>query len=163
PHREATGSYSVTLPLAAGRAIVASDLACFREIAEESGGVVLVPPDDPAALAAAMQELLFDARRRSELEAASRRHAAARTWPAVEHRQRGEAMNAGDLAHVQHAYAFWGGMALHRSGFPAFLRAIRRPVVMTVHEIDSEATGAGGLPAPAERAYKRLFNRITFG
>jgi glycosyltransferase involved in cell wall biosynthesis len=83
--------------------------------------------------------------------------------PAAEHRKRGEAMNAGDLAHVQHAYAFWGGMALHRSRFPAFLRAIRRPVVMTVHELDSEATGAGGLPAPMERAYKRLFNRITFG
>jgi glycosyltransferase involved in cell wall biosynthesis len=82
---------------------------------------------------------------------------------AAEHRRLGEAMNAGDLAHVQHAYAFWGGLALHRSGFPAFLRAIRRPVVMTVHELDSEATGARGLPAPAERAYKRLFNRLTFG
>jgi glycosyltransferase involved in cell wall biosynthesis len=34
---------------------------------------------------------------------------------------------------------------------------------MTVHELDSEATGARGLPAPAERAYKRLFNRLTFG
>lgn len=86
PHREATGSYSVTLPLAAGRAIVASDLACFREIAEESGGVVLVPPDDPVALATTLQELLFDTTRRSELEAASRRHAAARTWPAVAER-----------------------------------------------------------------------------
>jgi glycosyltransferase involved in cell wall biosynthesis len=86
PHREATGSYSVTLPLAAGRAIVASDLACFREISDESGGVVLVPPDDPLALAGAMKELLFDASRRAELEAASRRYAATRTWPAVAER-----------------------------------------------------------------------------
>jgi glycosyltransferase involved in cell wall biosynthesis len=84
PHREATGSYSVTLPLAAGRAIVASDLPCFREIAEESAGALaLVPPEDVAALARAVKALLDDGPRRVTLEAASRRYAAARTWPAV--------------------------------------------------------------------------------
>jgi glycosyltransferase involved in cell wall biosynthesis len=83
--------------------------------------------------------------------------------PAAEHRRRGVAMNAAEIAHIQHAYAFFGGMAPHRAGFPAFLRAIRRPIVMTVHELDDSIAGAGGLPAPVERLYKRLFNRITFG
>jgi glycosyltransferase involved in cell wall biosynthesis len=108
--------------------------------------------------------------------------------PRREYRRLGEAMNDGDLAHVQHAYAFWGGMAPHRAGFGAFLGAIRRPVVITVHEfadIDADAArlGAasiapGGLEGRApispaiqgvisptsrlRRSYTRLFNRLTF-
>lgn len=81
----------------------------------------------------------------------------------AEQRLLGEAMNAGDVAHVQHAYAFWGGMVPHRTTFLTFLGAIRRPLVVTVHELDTEASGRHGLPAPLERAYKRLFNRLTFG
>lgn len=80
PHLEATGSYSVTLPLAAGRAIVASDLPCFREIARERGGVTLVPPGDAAALADALAQLLTDGARRCEQEAAARRFAADHSW-----------------------------------------------------------------------------------
>ena len=34
PHTLATGSYSITAPLAYGRPVIASDLACFREIGE---------------------------------------------------------------------------------------------------------------------------------
>jgi glycosyltransferase involved in cell wall biosynthesis len=75
----------------------------------------------------------------------------------------GAAMNAGQVAHVQHAYAFWGGMAPHRSGYSTFLGAIRRPVVLTVHELDDAATGIYHLPAPIEQAYKRAYNRRTFG
>jgi glycosyltransferase involved in cell wall biosynthesis len=86
PHREATGSYSVMLPLAAGRAIVASDLACFREIARESGGVTLAPPGDPEALARALGELLANAERRAEAEAASRTFAASHSWERVAER-----------------------------------------------------------------------------
>lgn len=80
PHREATGSYSVMLPLAAGRAIVASDLACFREIVRESGGVTLVPPGEPEPLARALAALLVDEERRGEQEAASRAFAESHSW-----------------------------------------------------------------------------------
>lgn len=83
PHREATGSYSVMLPLAAGRAIVASDLACFREIARESGGVTLVPPGDAAALARGLATLLADDERREAAEAAARAFAASHSWVRV--------------------------------------------------------------------------------
>jgi glycosyltransferase involved in cell wall biosynthesis len=83
PHLEATGSYSVTLPLAAGRAVVASDLPCFREIAAEDGGVTLVPPGDPVPLAHAIAGLLDDLPKRESLEQAARRYAGERTWSAV--------------------------------------------------------------------------------
>jgi glycosyltransferase involved in cell wall biosynthesis len=82
------------------------------------------------------------------------------TWR--EYRQQGEALNAGEIAHVQHAYAFWGGMAPHRTGFIPFARAIRVPLVLTVHELDLTATGMAGLPPAIEVAYKRLFNRLVF-
>lgn len=82
--------------------------------------------------------------------------------PRSEYRRWGAAMNGGDVAHVQHAYAFWGGMAPHRAGFPAFLGAIHRPLVLTVHELDDAATGIYHLPAPIERAYKRYVNRQSF-
>jgi glycosyltransferase involved in cell wall biosynthesis len=83
PHREATGSYSVTLPLSAGRAIVASDLACFREIARESGGVMLVPPGDAGAFTRAVAHLLVDEEQRLALEKAARLFAASHSWEQV--------------------------------------------------------------------------------
>jgi glycosyltransferase involved in cell wall biosynthesis len=79
-----------------------------------------------------------------------------------EYRKQGAALNAGEIAHVQHAYAFWGGLAPHRAGFLPFVRAIRVPLVLTVHELDDAATGMAGLPPFLERAYKRLFNRLVF-
>jgi len=86
PHREATGSYSVTLPLSAGRAIVASDLACFREIARESEAVTLVPPGDPGALARALAGLLVEEERRKRAEAAARAFAGSHSWEQVAER-----------------------------------------------------------------------------
>lgn len=47
----------------------------------------------------------------------------------------GRAMNAGDLAHVQHQYFFFGGVAPHRNHARAFYAALRVPLVVTVHEI----------------------------
>jgi glycosyltransferase involved in cell wall biosynthesis len=73
----------------------------------------------------------------------------------------GEALNDADLVHVQHEYAYWGGMGPGNRYF-TFVRAIRRPVVMTVHELDLRAVGTRGLPAPMERAYKRWMNRRLF-
>src|SRR5688500_11360186 len=66
----------------------------------------------------------------------------------TEYRALGEAMNEAQLAHVQHSYAFFGGMRPPGAGGAAFLAAIRVPLVMTVHELDIQGGGGGPLPAP---------------
>jgi glycosyltransferase involved in cell wall biosynthesis len=78
-----------------------------------------------------------------------------------EYAAQGAELNQADLVHIQHEYAYWGGMG-PGNGYFAFMAAIRRPVVMTVHELDLRAVGTRGLPAPAERAYKRWRNRRIF-
>src|SRR5205823_6396475 len=74
----------------------------------------------------------------------------------------GRALSAGDAAHVQHSYAFFGGMHPLRSGWRALADAVTRPVLVTVHELDARPSGAYHLPAPVEAEYKRRFNRATF-
>jgi glycosyltransferase involved in cell wall biosynthesis len=46
--------------MAAGRAIVATDLPSSREILEDQKDALLVPPGDPAALASALRQVLSD-------------------------------------------------------------------------------------------------------
>lgn len=61
------------------------------------------------------------------------------------------ALAAGDLAHLQHAYAFFGGFHPLRDRFTRLIRRVRRPVLLTVHEFDP----GSGWRAP----YHRWFNR----
>ncbi len=82
--------------------------------------------------------------------------------PAAVYRAMARALELGDVAHVQHSYAFFGGMHPLRSGWRAFARTMRRPLVLTVHELDQRPTGAYHLPPPVELAYKRWFNRRVF-
>lgn len=86
PHTYATGSYSITIPLAYGKATIASDQACFCEIAEECGALEIVPTGDPAALADAIRRLLEDESGRKALEERATVYAARRTWDAVARR-----------------------------------------------------------------------------
>jgi len=69
----------------------------------------------------------------------------------------GASMNAGsDIAHIQHQYFAFGGVAPYRSHIRSFLSQLRVPAVMTVHEIADE---------PAEwpgRIGIRLANRLNF-
>lgn len=67
-------SFGVVLleAMAAGTAIVASDLPGYRAVARPGEHAVLVPPDDPGALGLALKELLGDADRRAALIAAGR-------------------------------------------------------------------------------------------
>jgi len=58
--------------MAAGAAVVASDLPGHREILEDGVHGRITPPGDPAALAAAVEELLQDPARRARLVAAAR-------------------------------------------------------------------------------------------
>lgn len=45
----------------------------------------------------------------------------------------GERMNAGDVAHVQHEYSFFGYLLPWRNHFGAFVERIRKPLVITRH------------------------------
>jgi glycosyltransferase involved in cell wall biosynthesis len=58
--------------MAAGRAIVASDLPSIREVLNHDTNALLVAPGDPAALAAAIRRLATDAALRGRLGAAAR-------------------------------------------------------------------------------------------
>lgn len=83
PHHIANGSYSVMIALAHGRPVLASDLACFRDLAEAGAGVELFPPGDAAALAERAGFLLASAGTRRRMADAARAHAAGHGWPAV--------------------------------------------------------------------------------
>jgi glycosyltransferase involved in cell wall biosynthesis len=65
--------------LAAGRAILASDLPVFREVLNERNAV-LCPPEDGAAWAAALRDLLHNAKKREGLSAQARTDSARYTW-----------------------------------------------------------------------------------
>jgi phosphatidylinositol alpha-mannosyltransferase len=67
-------SFGVVLleAMAAGTAIVASELPGYRAVAKPDEHAVLVPPEDPDALAKALNELLDDPAKRTELIAAGR-------------------------------------------------------------------------------------------
>jgi glycosyltransferase involved in cell wall biosynthesis len=66
--------------------------------------------------------------------------------------------NLTDVAHIQHQYFFFGGVAPHRSHLRALLSAVRIPLIMTVHEI-AEA----GSPSPfLIKAAVLLANRRNF-
>ncbi|MCW3054049.1 MAG: hypothetical protein JWN14_3219 [Chthonomonadales bacterium] len=47
----------------------------------------------------------------------------------------GEQLNSADVAHIQHQYFFFGGVAPHKNHFAAVLKAVRVPIVLQVHEI----------------------------
>lgn len=80
PHFQATGSYSVAFALAYSRPVIASDLPCFREIAEDGGGVLLTPPGDPVKLAAVIRRLMEAPGERQGLVTKTDRYIAERSW-----------------------------------------------------------------------------------
>lgn len=68
----------------------------------------------------------------------------------------GRRLNSGQIAHIQHQYFFFGGVAPHKNHFAALLRAVRVPVVLTVHEI------ADGGTVGWKQALVDLTNRRNF-
>jgi glycosyltransferase involved in cell wall biosynthesis len=80
PHTFATGSYSVMVPLAYGKAVVASDLDCFREIQAEGAGLETVPAGDAAALGRTVRRLLEDDAARAAMEGSARGYARSHSW-----------------------------------------------------------------------------------
>jgi glycosyltransferase involved in cell wall biosynthesis len=68
--------------LAAGRAIVATDLPATREVLTDGVNALIVPPDDPERLAAAIARLAGDPELRARLGEAARATARQHTWSA---------------------------------------------------------------------------------
>jgi len=68
--------------MAAGRAIVASDLPSTREVLRHGETAWLVPPGDPAALADGLRRLLEDPALATSLARSAHAHARAFAWPA---------------------------------------------------------------------------------
>lgn len=91
PYEEAQDCYFSPLKLfeymAAGRAIIASDVGQIGEILEHGRTGLLIPPGDAVALAAALRELVASVEMRQALGAAARQVAVSRyTWDSVAQR-----------------------------------------------------------------------------
>jgi len=74
--------------MAAGAALVASDLAGYRAVARPGREALLVPPEDPAALAAATARVLDEPELRAGLIGAGRARVAGFDWSEVAARTR---------------------------------------------------------------------------
>jgi glycosyltransferase involved in cell wall biosynthesis len=105
PHTYATGSYSVMVALAYGKAIVASDMDCFLEIAADGSALRTCKAGDSRSLAEAISALLANAAERETLASNARAYAMRRSWDSVAARTiqvYGEAMSDGARS-AQHA------------------------------------------------------------
>ncbi|HLK59433.1 MAG TPA: glycosyltransferase [Chthonomonadaceae bacterium] len=83
PHTQATGSYSVTIPLSHGKVILASDLDCFKEIWERVDCLELFPAGNAAAYRDKLLALLDNPARQENLAANALKYAERFSWPRV--------------------------------------------------------------------------------
>lgn len=86
PHTAANGSYSVMIALAYGKPVLASDLACFRELWEQHRCLELFEAGNERQLAERMGFLLASAGTRARLSRAALEFARERGWDAVARR-----------------------------------------------------------------------------
>ncbi|GAB3442224.1 glycosyltransferase family 4 protein [Actinophytocola sediminis] len=73
----------LTEAMAAGAAVVASDLDAFRRVLDDGRAGMLFPVGDPVGLASALRGMLTEQHRRAELAAAARQRVGAFDWPVV--------------------------------------------------------------------------------
>lgn len=83
PHTAANGSYSVMYALSYGKPVLASDLACFRELHDQGAGVELFEAGDEQNLAERAGFLLASASSRAKLGTAASSFAEERSWARV--------------------------------------------------------------------------------
>jgi len=83
PHTQATGSYSVMIPLTYGKPLIASDLAIFREIRERGACLELFPNRDSVAFATVVNRLLADSAARDELGRNALAYAGSHSWAQI--------------------------------------------------------------------------------
>jgi phosphatidyl-myo-inositol alpha-mannosyltransferase len=73
----------LTEAMAAGSAVVASDLDAFRRVLDDGRAGVLFPVGDPVGLASALRGMLTEPRRRASMVAAARQRVGGFDWPVV--------------------------------------------------------------------------------
>jgi phosphatidylinositol alpha-mannosyltransferase len=73
----------LTEAFASGTAVVASDIAGYRDVVTHGRDGVLVPPSDPQALAEALRDLYYEPERRRELAKAAAKTAERFAWEHV--------------------------------------------------------------------------------
>ncbi len=83
PHTLATNSYSVTLPVTYGKPTLASDLACFREMAARTDCLELFRTGSKSDFREKLLALLGNPQRREQLAENALQYAARFTWPNV--------------------------------------------------------------------------------
>lgn len=83
PHTQATGSYSVTLPLTHGKAVLASDMDCFREMCGRVDCMELFSSGNEVEYQDKLLALLQDPVRRSRLSTNALKYAKMTSWPRV--------------------------------------------------------------------------------
>jgi glycosyltransferase involved in cell wall biosynthesis len=76
--------------------------------------------------------------------------------PRADYHRWGAAMNAGDVAHIQHEYSFFGYLTPWQNHFDAFVTQIQRPLVITRH-----VTFDGPLMLPG-RGPKQIVRRLKW-
>jgi len=84
-----------------------------------------------------------------------------RPHPRSDYADWGRRMNTGDVAHIQHEYAFFGYLLPWRNHFRSFISQIRRPLVITKHvSFDGPLTLVGqGWLSFVRRAKWSMYNR----
>ncbi len=83
PHTEAGNSYSVTFPLAYGRPVLASNLACFDEISQRVDCIQLFDANNADDYLLQLQNLLKDDVRKEKISANALKYANKFTWAKV--------------------------------------------------------------------------------
>ncbi|GDX40231.1 hypothetical protein LBMAG21_05230 [Armatimonadota bacterium] len=83
PHLQATGSYSVMVPLSYGMPIVSSDLACFREIQERHACMELFRAGDKNDFLTRLLAILGSDTRQAELRTQSAEYAQKFSWDEI--------------------------------------------------------------------------------
>lgn len=83
PHLQATGSYSVMVPLSYGRAIVSSDLACFRDIQERRACMEIFRAGDAEDFLRKLSSVLDSPERQAVLRAQSAEYAQQYSWDEI--------------------------------------------------------------------------------
>ena len=73
----------LTEAMAAGAAVVASDLDAFRRVLDDGRAGVLFPVGDPVGLASALRGMLTEPRRRASMVEAARQRVGGFDWPVV--------------------------------------------------------------------------------
>ena len=80
PHLYATGSYSITVPVGYGKAVIASDMACFTEMRNLGANISIFHSNDAEALAKSVLLLMDNTQLRKTMEANNHNFAQSHSW-----------------------------------------------------------------------------------